>query len=201
MRLFGDAVLPFITKLSSGYRSIFDPTNGFTLIHASALGRLELNNLSERSFFESDMLANLGGLRAVVVDVPMEAIYGDERSNLRVRRVLPEFLLKHAREFLKRLLYSYFLRDFNIASLQLVFGAILFVFGVVFGAIHWVQSTTAGVPATAGTVLVAALPVLLGFQLLLSFVGYDIANEPRVPLQRLANPVPNSGPPYPPTSG
>jgi len=201
LRLFGNAVLSFITKLSSGYWSIFDPTNGFTVIHAAALGRLELNNLSERYFFESDMLANLGGLRAVAVDVPMEAIYGDEQSNLRIRRILPEFLAKHAREFLKRLLYSYFLRDFNIASLQLVFGAILFVFGVVFGAIRWVQSAETGMPATAGTVLVAALPVLLGFQLLLAFIGYDIANEPRVPLQRLAGPVPTPIPPYPPTSG
>ena len=201
LRLFGNAVLSFITKLSSGYWSIFDPTNGFTVIHASALSRLELNNLSERYFFESDMLANLGGLRAVVVDVPMEAIYGDEQSNLKIRRVLFEFLLKHAREFLKRLLYSYFLRDFNIASLQLVFGTILFAFGVVFGAIHWVRSTEAAVPATAGTVLVAALPVLLGFQLLLSFIGYDIANEPRMPLQRLAAPVPTQAPPYPATSG
>ena len=201
LRLFGNAVLSFITKLSSGYWSIFDPTNGFTVIHASALGRLELSDLSERYFFESDMLAKLGGIRAVTLDVPMEAVYGDERSNLRIRRVLFEFLFKHAREFFKRVLYSYFLRDFNIASLQLVFGTILFVFGTVFGTVHWVRSATVGVPATAGTVLVAALPVLLGFQLLLSFVGYDIANEPRVPLQRLAGPVPTPIPPYPATPG
>ena len=200
LRLFGNAVLSFITKLSSGYWSIFDPTNGFTVIHAGALRRLELSDLSERYFFESDMLAKLGGIRAVTLDVPMEAVYGDERSNLRIRRILPEFLAKHAREFLKRLLYSYFLRDFNIASLQLVFGTILFVFGTVFGTAHWVRSARVGVPATAGTVLVAALPVLLGFQLLLSFIGYDIANEPRAPLQRLVGSLPPA-PPYPPTSG
>ena len=83
----------------------------------------------------------------------------------------------------------------------MVFSVILFALGVVLDAIHWVQSTEAGGPATTGTVLVAALLVLLGFQLLLSFVGYDIANDPRVPLQWLAGPVPIAAPPYPPTSG
>jgi dolichol-phosphate mannosyltransferase len=36
-RLFGNAVLSFLTKLSSGYWSIFDPTNGFTAVHVAAL--------------------------------------------------------------------------------------------------------------------------------------------------------------------
>ena len=56
--------------------------------------------------------------------------------------------------------------------------------GVVFGAIRWCDSITSGVPVTAGTVMLAALPVILGSQLLLSFLNYDVRNIPQIPLQK-----------------
>ena len=183
MRLFGNAALSFLTKLSSGYWSVFDPTNGYTAIHAAALRRLEFSNISERYFFESSMLINLGNVRAVVRDVPMEARYADETSNLRIRHVLGPFLAHNLRELAKRVLYTYFLRDFSLASAQLLFGALLMGFGVLFGAFGWYASSASGTPATTGTVMLAVLPIILGFQLLLSFVGFDMANEPRVPIQ------------------
>ena len=111
VRLLGNAILSLLTKLSSGYWSIFDPTNGFTAIHRESMKKLEFSNVSERYFFESDMLINLGNLRAVVVDVPMEAKYGDEESNLKIRNVMGGFLIKNFRELFKRILYNYFLRD------------------------------------------------------------------------------------------
>lgn len=186
VRLWGNAILSFMTKLSSGYWSVFDPTNGYTAIHAVALRQLELRNISERYYFESDMLANLGGIRAVVRDVPMEAAYGEEKSNLRIRSVMPEFLAKHARQTVRRILYNYFMRDFNLMSLHLVFGIVLLIFGIGFGAIEWIRSVHSGVAATTGSVMLAVLPIIVGFQLLLSFVGYDISNEPKTPLQHSA---------------
>jgi len=39
-RLFGNAVLSFMTKLSSGYWYLFDPTNGYTAIHADVARHL-----------------------------------------------------------------------------------------------------------------------------------------------------------------
>lgn len=188
VRIFGNSALSFVTKLSSGYWSIFDPTNGYTAIHAAALSRIELDGLSRRYFFESDMLISLAGIRAVVRDIPMEAVYGDEVSGLRIRRVALEFLFKHLRELGKRILYSYFLRDFNLASLDLIAGVLLLGFGGIFGATEWERSIRTDVPATTGTVILATLPIILGFQLLLSFLSYDIANEPEVPLQKVAEP-------------
>ncbi|MGE3692334.1 MAG: glycosyltransferase family 2 protein, partial [Novosphingobium sp.] len=186
MRLFGNAALSFLTKLSSGYWSIFDPTNGYTAVHAAALKRLEFGNISERYFFESSMLINLGNVRAVVRDVPMEAVYADEESNLKITRVLGEFLRHNLRELAKRLLYTYFLRDFSLASAQLLAGTVMMVFGVLFGMWGWYQSIHTGSAATTGTVMLAVLPIILGFQLLLSFLGFDMANEPRVPIQPMA---------------
>lgn len=185
IRLFGNAVLSFMTKLSSGYWSVFDPTNGYTAIHRVALGRIDLGNLSERYFFESDMLVKLGAERAVVVCVPMEAVYADEKSGLSIVRVIPEFLRRHSFESIRRLIYKYLVRDFNLASLHLLCGLLLLAFGTGFGAWKWFDSLSTERLASTGTVMLSALPVILGVQLLLSFFAYDIASEPRTPLCRL----------------
>lgn len=186
VRLFGNAVLSFMTKLSSGYWSVFDPTNGYTAIHAAALRRIDLSRLAERYFFESDLLIRLGSIRAVVLDLPMDAVYGDEASNLRIGAIAPEFLRKHCVETVKRIVYWYFIRDFSLASLNLVLGLLLTGFGVIFGAVAWHASIIQLRPATTGTVILAALPIMLGVQMLLSFLAVDIGNVPRTPLCRLA---------------
>lgn len=188
LRLVGNSLLSFASKASSGYWNLFDPTNGFTAIHAAVAQRLPIAKLSQRWFFESDMLFRLGTLRAVVCDVPMPAVYGGESSNLVIRRVLPEFALKHLRNFGKRIFYGYYLRDFNIASIELLAGVALFLFGLLFGLSAWVEGSTAGTPNNSGTVMVAALPVLVGVQLVLAFLGFDLQNVPReVVHRRLGN--------------
>lgn len=183
VRLYGNAALSFMTKLSSGYWGIFDPTNGYTAIHAAALRRIEFANVSERYFFETDMLINLGNARAVVADVPMEAVYADEVSNLRIRNELWPFLRTHLREVMKRIFYTYFLRDFTPATLQLLIGAIFLLFGTIYGAAEWYRSVASGEVASTGTVMIAVLPIILGVQLLLNFLAFDMANEPKVPIQ------------------
>jgi dolichol-phosphate mannosyltransferase len=183
IRLFGNAALSFITKLSSGYWSIFDPTNGFTAIHVEALKRIEFSNISERYFFESDMLINLGNARAVVLDVPMSAQYGTEQSNLKIGQVIGQFFSKNVKELGKRILYTYFMRDFSLASAQLLMGSIFLAFGSMFGAWGWYHSISTGATASTGTVMIAVLPIILGFQLLLSFLGFDMTNEPKTPIQ------------------
>lgn len=170
IRLLGNAALSFFNKFSTGYWDIFDPTNGYTAVTGKILGLLPLERLSKRYFFESDMLFRLGTFRAVVCDVPMDAIYGDEVSNLRVSKVLPEFLAKHLRNSAKRIFYCYFLRDVSIASLELLAGTVLATFGLLFGVWHWWLSVTTSTPASSGTVMLAALTVLMGMQLLLGKV-------------------------------
>lgn len=181
-RLLGNAVLSFMSKLSSGYWNLFDPTNGYTAIHAAVAGKLPMEKISRRYFFESDMLFRLNIIRAVIVDVPMDAVYGAERSNLRIGSQIGQFLLRHACNLAKRIFYNYFLRDMTLASIELVVGAALLVFGVVFGAVHWIRGIETQVATPLGTIMLAALPVVLGLQLLLAFLGYDIASVPRRPI-------------------
>jgi dolichol-phosphate mannosyltransferase len=183
-RMLGNSLLSFATKLSSGYWNVFDPTNGFTALHAAVARQLPLAKLAPGWFFESDLLFRLGTLRAVVCDVPMTAVYQGEESNLRAARVIPTFLRGHAVNTAKRIFYGYFLRSFNVASIELLAGSALLAFGIAFGAWAWLQGSLRGVPATSGTVMLSALPVILGVQLLLAFLGYDLQNVPRDPLQR-----------------
>jgi len=184
VRLIGNAILSLMTKLSSGYWDLFDPTNGYTAIHARVAAHLPMEKLSRRYFFETDVLFRLNTLRAVVMDVPMEAQYGDEVSNLKISRIVTEFLFKHARNFVKRIGYNYYLRDMSLGSLELPVGIVLFFGGGIFGAYHWVNSMRAGVETSSGTVMLAALPILMGIQLILSFFGQDISAVPRTPLHK-----------------
>jgi len=189
VRLLGNAGLSFIAKLSSGYWNIFDPTNGYVAVHAAVLRELPLQKLHRRFFFESDLLFRLNTLGAVVEDVPMSAQYGGERSNLRVTRVLLPFLFMHLRNAAKRVAYNHYLRNFSAASVELLGGCAALLFGLAFGAWRWWGSFQSDIPVTAGTVMLAALPVLIGVQLLLSFLNYDVRNVPRIPLhQRLLPP-------------
>lgn len=181
-RLFGNAVLSFMAKLSTGYWGVFDPTNGFTAISMRVASHLPMNKISERYFFETDMLFRLSTLRAVVVDIPMHAHYADEKSNLKISNILFEFLGKHIRNFGKRIFYNYFLRDMSVATVELVVGSALLGFGSVFGLYHWLESMADGSQAPLGIIMFAVLPILVGLQLVLAFLAFDIANVPRRPV-------------------
>ena len=185
LRLFGNAALSFINKFSSGYWDVFDPTNGFTAIHSDVIKHLPLNKISQRYFFESDILFRLNILRAVVIDIPMDAKYENELSNLKISTIIGEFFFKHCKNFWKRIFYNYYLRDMSLASIELPLGIFLFLFGFIFGIYQWINSITIGVASSPGTVMLAALPVILGLQFVLAFLGHDIRSVPRRPFHRL----------------
>ena len=184
IRSFGNAVLSFMTKVSSGYWDVFDPTNGYTAIHRDVAMHLPFDKISNRYFFETDMLFRLNILRAVVVDIPMDAKYGDEVSNLKISKIIGEFAAKHVRNFWKRVFYNYYLRDMALASIELPLGLAMLAWGVGYGLVHWSSSAHAGVATPAGTVMLAALPIILGVQFILAFIGFDIASVPKRPFHR-----------------
>jgi glycosyltransferase involved in cell wall biosynthesis len=194
VRLVGNSLLSLVNKMASGYWDVMDPTNGFTALHAYVCRALPLEKIARDYFFESDMLFRLATLRAVVTDVPMPAQYGNEKSNLRVHRAAASFPGRYLLRTLKRYFYCYFLRDFNAGTALFFIGSALVAGGAIFGAIHWLESVETGIPATSGTIMVAALPILLGGHLLVSALNYDIANVPRRPLHpQLAPPASERG--------
>lgn len=181
-RLFGNAALSFITKISSGYWDLFDPTNGFTAIHVDVAKLLPLHKISSRYFFETDILFRLNITRAVVIDVPMHARYGDEVSNLKISKVVGEFFIKNLKNTLKRIFYNYYLRDMSVASLELPLGVALLIFGSLYGLFHWNAAIKVGVASSPGAVMIVGMSLIMGLQLILAFLAFDISAVPRRPL-------------------
>ena len=184
VRRYGNLGLSFLTKIASGYWNVFDPTNGYIAIDLETFRSLDQRYVHRRYFFETSMLIELNIIRAVVAEVPMPARYRGEVSSLSVGRSLLEFSLHLARGFWRRLWLQYFVLDFSLGSLFLVIGILMGLFGTVWGLYFWAQSIRTGIAASTGTVMIAVLPVILGFQLLLQALAFDIQNVPKTVLPR-----------------
>ena len=179
LRWVGNILLTFLTKLASGYWHVFDPQNGFTAISAAALRSLNLPRIYQGFFFENDMLVQLNIRHYRVKDVPMPTIYGEEQSDLHIRKVIFVFSRLLINRFFYRIYQKYILRDFSPIVIFLFIGTLMIVWGTVFGGYHWLQSIRTNTPATTGTVMLAAMPFILGFQLLLQAIVLDIQETPR----------------------
>ncbi|NJC97952.1 MAG: glycosyl transferase family 2 [Anaerolineales bacterium] len=182
IRRIGNMGLGFLTKAATGYWNLFDPTNGFVAIRADVLAQLPLKRIDRTFFFETSMLANLYMVGAVVRDIPMPARYRGEGSNLSVRRTLIEFPFKLFRTLLRRLVIKYMIHDFSMASIYLITGMPLLLFGLIFGIIKWVDYASRNIPAPTGTVMLPTLSVLLGIQFLIAAIEIDLRSTPKEPL-------------------
>lgn len=154
-----------MVKFSSGYWNIMDPTKGFTAIHRRVLERLNLERISKRFFFESDMLINLNILNAVVQDVAMPARYGKGKSTLSITMALFQFPPKLLKGLIKRIFL-------NTSSMILIWLLSIYyldclsfyLFGLSLGIIEWIRSIATGEPRSAGTIMLVALPIIVSFQ-------------------------------------
>jgi uncharacterized membrane protein len=135
------------------------------------------------------MLFHLNLMRAVVLEIPMDAIYADEKSNLKPWRAFFQFPALHLRNFFARMFYNYLLRNFSVASLDFILGVLLCGFGLIFGLVKWITNARLGIVTTSGTVMVAALSIILGAQLLIGFLTYDMADIPQRPVHPRLNAI------------
>lgn len=179
IRRLGNVALSFLVKMASGYWHAFDPTNGYVAIRAETLKSMLLRRVADRYFFEISLLCEAYFARAVLQDIPMKPHYGHESSSLNPAMIVFEFTPKLIVRILYRIMTAYFLRDFNVASLFLLFGLPLFLFGVVWSLCHWIQVVQTNIVASTGTVMIGALAIILGFQLLLQGMVLDVQNEPK----------------------
>ena len=175
LRRMGNMGIGFMVKAASGYWSVSDPVNGFFAIRTQTLRQMDLQRVADRFFFESSMLIEMHYTGARIKEVTMPAIYADEKSNLSISKTLLSFPPKLIAAWLRRLHLSYFVYDFNICSLYLLAGIPLFLFGLIFGLCEWIHYACLGLGAPTGTIMVAVLTFILGFQMLLSAAQYDIS--------------------------
>src|SRR6187455_2578964 len=168
IRRIGNLGLSFMIKVASGYWNIFDPNNGFIAIRNEMLKTINISKIHKRYFFESSMLIELYHSEAVIQEIPMKAKYGDEVSHLSLTRTLLGFPPKLLKAFIRRIILKYFLFDFNIASLYILFGLPLFIIGLIYGIVNYVEYGSSHTQAPTGTVVIPTLLIIMGFQLLLS---------------------------------
>jgi len=179
VRLLGNVALTFLTKLASGYWHVLDPQNGFVAVRADFLNRIRYERLSKRYFFENDMLIRLNTIEARVCDVPFPSRYADEPSSLRPGRILFSFPPRLLLGFLRRVLWRYVFFDVSPVAIFLLSGLLLFSWGFGFGLYEWIVNARRGVLTTAGTVMLSAVPLILGFELILQAIVLDVQGSPR----------------------
>jgi glycosyltransferase involved in cell wall biosynthesis len=185
IRWIGNWGLTFLVKATSGYWQIFDPSNGFTALHAKAYQRLNQEHIARDYFFEISMLSELHLQNAVVKDIPIPARYQDEESFLSISKVFFSFPLRVLRAFFWRIHKQYYLYNFTYVSVAILFGLLALAFGFSWEIWHWVGPIQTGIPATTGAVPIAVLPIIIGTQLLLQAISEDIRDIQTDPIHQI----------------
>jgi dolichol-phosphate mannosyltransferase len=185
IRRVGNFSLTILTKFASGHWHISDPTNGYFAMRSKVFEILNKRRLDRGYFFETSLLIQLNVVNAMVVDVPIPARYGDEVSSLDLGRALITFPWKLFRGLVGRVLWKYFIYDISPVSVFSTLGILVFTCGVSFGAWKWIEGALTGRAQTAGTVSLAILPIILGFQMILQALLLDVIDRPTRPVSDL----------------
>ena len=178
-RRFGNLFLSFLSKVATGYWNCFDFNNGFFAISKTSLHLLDKNAIATNYFFETSLIAELYYQRAHIKEIAMPAIYGDETSNMKLFNMPFLFSVNLLKKFIARIWKAYFVYDFNIGTLYIVFGHLLFLAGVLYGGINWYEYASKEILTPLGTIMISALLIILGFQLILQAIQFDIIHTPK----------------------
>ncbi len=177
-RRFGNVLMSIANKFSTGYYSVSDSQNGYTAVRAEVLRRVDLDDVSPRYEFENSMLLHYNLANVRVKDVPVPAIYGEEVSGINMVTFLARAFRVMIRGAFRRVWEKYVFFSFHPIALFLFSGTLLLIWSLFFGT--WVAIESLGEDtASTGTVMLAVLPFLMGFQLLLSAIVLDVQNEPK----------------------
>jgi glycosyltransferase involved in cell wall biosynthesis len=177
-RVFGNIALTFLTKIATGYWSIFDPQNGYTAMMRSMSEQIDWGSIATNYSYENDVLSRLALNHARIKDVSIPAYYGDETSTVKLSRTIPHLLVTLWRSFWKRIWINYVVQSFSPIVLFGFLGIVLLVFGIGFGA--WSIWQVMGIaPMSSAKAVLTAITTMTGIQFLLVALVLDIINEPK----------------------
>lgn len=177
-RVIGNIVVGFLAKAATGYWHLFDPLNGYTAVRTAALRRLPLDRIRRDYSFECDLLVYLNIILAKGKDIPVPAVYGEERSGIRLFRAGRKLLWALFRGFWRRMMLKYVLWSFSPVAVFLFSGLALCLWGIGFGI--GITIATMGPPvASAATVLMSVGPLLVGINLVIVAWVLDVLESPR----------------------
>lgn len=176
-RRVGNTVITILTKFSTGYYNIFDSQNGYGVFRRKTLETLPFGTIGRRYDYENTLLISLSIMNAKVRDEPVPAVYGEETSTIPVFKTTMRALRVVWKGFWKRIYYKYILYGFHPIALFLAAGLLFCAFGVVVTLFMIFAKIAYGDSPTTATVMLAVLPLILGFQLLLTALTMDVNNE------------------------
>jgi glycosyltransferase involved in cell wall biosynthesis len=176
-RYLGNAALSFMTKIASGYWHVADSQSGYTAVNLETLKLLDLDRIYRRYGFPNDLLVHLNVFNRRVRDYPSRPIYGvGERSGIRLRHVVPKISWLLLKGFFWRMGQKYVIRDFHPLILFYMLGIVLFVGGFLLGLAE-VGLRIAGNAVPSATIVLVALLVISGLQLLLFAMWFDMESN------------------------
>jgi len=178
-RKIGSIALTFLNKVTSGYWHVFDPQNGYIALKTQYLKLIQIDDLSDNYFFENSLLCLMNSVEAKVSDVFIPAIYDGEPSSLKISKIIMKFPPLLFKFFCKRIYLRYIYNDISPVSIMGIIGLLFLSFGGVFGIKIWIATLISRIPTPLGTVIIALLPILIGFNLMLNAVNLDIVNSPK----------------------
>jgi len=177
VRLFGNSLISFMTKIASGYYKCWDVVDGYTAISKRALHLVPWEKAWKRYGYPMDFLIRLNTYGCRVRDIPRTAIYlpGERQSQIKGVRYALSVSPMIMRGFFRRLFVKYFLRDFHPVIFFYLLGLILIPLGVWLGIkIIAIKLLVEGGGVTALTGILCALFLILGVQALLFAMFFDM---------------------------
>ena len=177
VRLVGNALLSLINKFTSGYWSLNDPTNGFIAFSHQYAREINWQKIKDRYFFESDLLFRSRLISARIGQIRMKSIYQGETSSLRPMRQIIPFTLGHMKNQWKRLLYMYFVREWNMGTIYFLSGASSLTIALAASQAAFAQAEIGSVGT--GTAVLASMCYILWVQFSTAFLAVDISSEPK----------------------
>ena len=178
IRLIGNFFLSFLTKLSTGYWELFDPTNGFIAFKSSTIKLFNLNKVDNRFFFETDILFRCSINDILICEIPMYANYNDEESNLFPLTEIFNFLCRHILIFFKRIMYHYFVYNFNPGSFSLILSLFFGLNALLLGGFYFTRGILNQIETPTGIQTLFLAFVFISTQLFLNFIYYDVSQKP-----------------------
>jgi glycosyltransferase involved in cell wall biosynthesis len=124
-RLFGNALLTFLSKFAHGYWHSMDPQCGYTAISGHALSAIPLGKMVRGYGYNADLLNMLNVANLRVAEVEVEPVYGAETSYIKLWRYVPLISVLLVRLFARRILRKYVVTDFH--PLALMYGFTIFI--------------------------------------------------------------------------
>ncbi len=178
VRLIGNIILSFITKLSTGYWELFDPTNGFIALNTKILNRIQYQKTDNRYFFETDLLFRCGLYDILINEIEIPSIYNKEKSGLNPFLETFRYLVNHLIICIKRIIYQYFLLDFNPGSLSILFGLISGMYTLIIGFRSIIYFSNLNIESPLGVKILFLTTAIISVQLVISFMYYDATQRP-----------------------